>query len=144
MGKIENFSDIEKKLNLILEDINNSKNILFAKDIRNSFEEGYKDFKTTFSSSLKNINKQLNENTNKLKNAGLLSTTGQYLLKMKTFELAYEKYIANGGVYFLDKVLEIASIIFGSLGNAIPTIGSFIQEFIDVIRFYLQKHIRNI
>ena len=145
MSKCENLECCMNKTAEVLRDVFDAKNLLFGEENSTFFQKGYVHFQQKFQDLKKSLPELLsnNKNAERLDKAGLSENSGQLSFKLKTFEMAFNNYKKHGSIKLLDKVLEIAGIIFGSLGKALEEVGSYIEEFISVVRFYLSKHLGN-
>ena len=126
----------DEVLNTIVLDVNNKNEFLELNDsTKEAFLAGYKDFKESLKSTINNIDRFVKASKDKLKLAGLLKGTGQLSFKMHILDKL--KNDSTKTKESLDELLEILSILTSSLGNAISEIGSYISEFIDMIKFLL-------
>lgn len=118
----------------------NNKLFSFDEKMDEVFQKGFNNLESMFYKTKKNLNTLVESSKPQLELAGLADNTGQQSLKFAVLEDVWEKFQNSKTKDLFDKVLEVLSIIMGSLGNAIPEIGSYISEFIDFVRFLMGQN----
>lgn len=140
--KIPNIIDFLKDIKKMLQVVVDCSPILFEKEYRGNV-------KTAGSQVIKRLNEKIrrlegsisthNKYDDQLDNAGLTGAQGK--LKLNLYSYISAKFNEKGNIWDLENALEVGNIVLKSIAGAIPAIGSFAQELIDVILYIRKKSI---
>ena len=121
----ESLRDVCENTESLITDVYVARNILFPREYRREFADAYLEFDEQFRELINNLGAILSDYEEHLYRAGLQGAQLQF--KIKSFEKPYLSYKRKDGFKRLLEALKKSKAILGSLGGAVPGIGSFLQ-----------------
>ena len=131
--KITNIIEFLKDQKKLLQVVIDCCPVLFSKKFQKNLKPAWKEVSCRLDEIIEKEESRSNnayeENNYKMDSAGL--TGAQAKLKFRSYSDSSEEFEKEGFIEDLEDALEKGSIILKSIAGAIPSFGSFAQEFIE-------------